>query len=72
MALALPKLLGSAFHGQRVRSTDTMAAKISLGEMGFRPPPGRRRYFRLCSGREVHGGKRGLTRGHSASETSQD
>ena len=48
--LALPNSsFGKAFHWHPVRKTYTMAASTFRGSMAFRPPPARRRYFRLLS-----------------------
>ena len=49
-----------------------MAAKIARGEIGLRPPPGRRWYLRLGPMRGLRRGKSGSTRDQSASESSQD
>jgi len=50
--LALPNSsFGKAFHWHPVRKTYTMAASTFRGTMAFRPPPARRRYFRLLSRR---------------------
>jgi hypothetical protein len=69
--LALPNTsLGSAFHWHPVRRTYTMAAKTLRGGMGFRPPPGRRRYFFLF--RRSRDGINGSIRSHSWSDTVQD
>jgi hypothetical protein len=48
--LALPNsAFGNAFHWHPVRKTYTMAESTFRGSMAFRPPPARRRYFRLLS-----------------------
>jgi len=50
--LALPNSdLGKAFHWHPVRKTYTMASSTLRGSMGFRPPPGRRKYLRFISRR---------------------
>ena len=69
--LALPYTsFGSAFHWHPVRRTYTMAAKTVRGAMGFRPPPGRRRYFFLF--RRSCIGINGPARSQSSSDTVQD
>jgi hypothetical protein len=69
--LALPNTSsGKAFHWHPVRRTYTMAAKTLRGAMGFRPPPGRRRYFRFFL--RLRLGIRGSTRFHSSSDTVHD
>ena len=68
--LALPNAaFGSAFHWQPVRKTNTIAAKTFRGDIGFRPPPGLRRYRRPRGRRRF--GIKGSTFAHNASETSQ-
>jgi len=48
--LALPNsAFDNAFHWHPVRKTYTMAESTFRGSMAFRPPPARRRYFRLLS-----------------------
>jgi hypothetical protein len=48
--LALPNSsFGRAFHWHPVRKTNTMAESTFRGSMAFRPPPARRKYFRLLS-----------------------
>ena len=69
--LALPNsLFGRAFHWHPVRSTKIIPANTLRGSRRFRPPPGRRRYFRfffrLCFG------IRGSTRLHNSSDTVHD
>lgn len=44
--LAAPYCLGRAFHWHPVRRTYTIPSKTLRGGIGFRPPPGRRLYFR--------------------------
>ena len=71
MELALPNsLFGRAFHWHPVRSTKIMPSNTLRGSIRFRPPPGRRKYFRfffrLCFG------IRGSTRLHNSSDTVHD
>jgi len=69
--LALPNsLLGKAFHWHPVRNMKTMPSKTLRGSMAFRPPPARRRYFRLLA--RFRCGISGSTRFHSSSETAHD
>ena len=69
--LALPNsLLGKAFHWHPVRNTKTIPSKTLRGFMGLRPPPARRRYFRL--GTRFRLGISGSTRFHSSSDTAQE
>lgn len=50
--LALPNSdFGKAFHWHPVRKTYTMPSSTLRGSMGFRPPPGRRKYLRFPSRR---------------------
>jgi hypothetical protein len=50
--LALPNSdLGKAFHWHPVRKIYTIASSTLRGSMGFRPPPGRRKYLRFISRR---------------------
>lgn len=50
--LALPNSdFGKAFHWHPVRKTYTMPSSTLRGSMGFRPPPGRRKYLRFISRR---------------------
>lgn len=50
--LALPNSdFGKAFHWHPVRKTYTMPSSTLRGSMGFRPPPGRRKYLRFLSRR---------------------
>lgn len=50
--LALPNsAFDKPFHWHPVRKTYTMASSTLRGSMGFRPPPGRRRYLRFISRR---------------------
>jgi len=71
MELALPNsLFGKAFHWHPVRSTKIMPSNTFRGSIRFRPPPGRRKYFRfffrLCFG------IRDSTRLHNSSDTVHD
>ena len=71
MELALPNsLFGSAFHWHPVRRTKIMPSNTLRGSMRFRPPPGRRRYFRFFS--RFRFGIRGSTRLHNSSDTVHD
>jgi hypothetical protein len=50
--LALPNSdFGKAFHWHPVRKTYTMPSSTLRGSMGFRPPPGRRKYLCFLSRR---------------------
>jgi len=69
--LALPNSFGgSAFHWHPVRNTKTMPSNTFLGSMGFRPPPGRRRYFRFLA--RFRFGISGSIRFHSSLDTVHD
>ena len=69
--LALPNsLLGNAFHWHPVRNTKTIPSNTLRGFMGLRPPPARRRYFRL--GARFRWGISGSTRFHISSDTAQE
>jgi len=68
--LALPYSLGRAFHWQPVRKTYTIPSKTVRGGMRFRPPPGRRLYFR--PGVRLGCGIRDSTRFHRTSDTVHD
>jgi len=69
--LALPNsLLGKAFHWHPVRNTKTIPSKALRGSMALRPPPARRRYFRLLA--RFRCGISGSTRFHSSAETAHD
>ena len=71
MELALPNsLFGKAFHWHPVRSTKIIASNTLRGSMRFRPPPGRRRYFRFFFRFRL--GIRGSTRLHNSLETVHD
>ena len=71
MELALPNsLLGKAFHWHPVRRTKIIPSNTLRGSMRFRPPPGRRRYFRFFC--RLRFGIRGSTRLHNSSETVHD
>jgi len=71
MELALPNsLFGKAFHWHPVRSTKIMPSNTLRGSIRFRPPPGRRRYFRFFF--RFRFGTRGSTRLHNSSDTVQD
>jgi hypothetical protein len=69
--LALPNSdRGKAFHWHPVRKTYTMASSTLRGSMGFRPPPGRRKYLRFLPRRgfEISG----LARSQNSSEIVHD
>jgi len=68
--LALPYSFGKAFHWHPVRNTYTIASNTRRGGIRFRPPPGRRLYFRPLS--RWCFGISGATRSHRASDTVQD
>ena len=69
--LALPNsLFGKAFHWHPVRSTKVIASNTFRGSIRFRPPPGRRRYFRFFFRFRV--GMRGSIRLHNSSDTVHD
>ncbi len=69
--LALPNsLFGKAFHWHPVRSTKIMPSNTLRGSIRFRPPPGRRRYFRFFFRFRI--GIRGSTRLHNSSDTVHD
>jgi hypothetical protein len=71
MELALPNsLFGKAFHWHPVRRTKIIPSNTLRGSMRFRPPPGRRRYFRFFSRFSL--GIRGSTRLHNSSDTVHD
>jgi hypothetical protein len=71
MELALPNSpLGKAFHWHPVRSTKIIPPNTFRASIRFRPPPGRRRYFRFFF--RFHFGMRGLTRLHNSSDTVHD
>ena len=69
--LALPNsLFGKAFHWHPVRSTKIIPSNTLRGSIRFRPPPGRRRYFRFFFRFRL--GIRGSTRLHNSSDTVHD
>ncbi len=71
MELALPNsLFGKAFHWHPVRSTKIIPSNTLRGSMRFRPPPGRRRYFRFFF--RFRFGIRDSTRLHNSSDTVHD
>jgi len=71
MELALPNsLFGKAFHWHPVRSTKIIASNTLRGSIRFRPPPGRRRYFRFFFRFRL--GIRGSTRLHNSSDMVHD
>ena len=71
MELALPNsLFGRAFHWHPVRSTKIIPSNTLRGSIRFRPPPGRRRYFRFFC--RFHLGIRGSTRFHNSLDTVHD
>jgi len=71
MELALPNsLFGKAFHWHPVRSTKIIAPNTLRGSMRFRPPPGRRKYFRFFF--RFRPGIRGSTRLHNSLDTVHD
>jgi len=71
MELGLPKIsLGRAFHWHPVRRTYMIASKTLRGAIGFRPPPGRRKYFFLFS--RFCFGINNSTRCQSSSDTVHD
>jgi hypothetical protein len=71
MELALPySLFGKAFHWHPVRSTKIIPSNTLRGSIRFRPPPGRRRYFRFFF--RFRFGIRGSTRIHNSSDTVHD
>jgi hypothetical protein len=71
MELALPNsLLGKAFHWHPVRSTKIIPSNTLRGSIRFRPPPGRRRYFRFFF--RFPFGIRGSTRLHNSLDTVHD
>ena len=71
MELALPNsLFGKAFHWHPVRSTKIIPSNTVRGSIRFRPPPGRRRYFRFFF--RFRFGIRGSTRLHNSSDTVHD
>jgi len=71
MELALPNsLFGRAFHWHPVRSTKIIPSNTLRGSIRFRPPPGRRRYFRFFG--RFHLGIRGSTRLHNSLDTVHD
>lgn len=70
MELALPnRSSGNAFHWHPVRNTYTIPSNILRESSGFRPPPGRRRYFRPFF--RLGLGINGAALSHSTSETVQ-
>jgi len=71
MELALPNSpLGKAFHWHPVRSTKIIPSNTLRASIRFRPPPGRRRYFRFFF--RFHVGMRSSTRLHNSSDTVHD
>ena len=71
MELALPNsLFGNAFHWHPVRSTKIIPSNTLRGSIRFRPPPGRRRYFRFFF--RFRFGIRDSTRLHNSSDTVHD
>jgi len=69
--LALPNSsFGKAFHWHPVRKTYTMAENTFRGSMAFRPPPARRRYFRLLS--RLGFGMSGSARSQNSSDIVHD
>ena len=71
MELALPNsLFGKAFHWHPVRSTKIIPSNTLRGSIRFRPPPGRRKYFRFFF--RFRFGIRGSTRLHNSSDTVHD
>ncbi len=71
MELALPNsLFGKAFHWHPVRNTKIMPSNTLRGSIRFRPPPGRRRYFRFFFLFRL--GIRGSIRLHNSSDTVHD
>jgi hypothetical protein len=71
MELALPNSpFGKAFHWHPVRSTKTIPSNTLRGSIRFRPPPGRRKYFRFFF--RFHFGIRGSIRLHNSSDTVHD
>jgi hypothetical protein len=71
MELALPNsLFGKAFHWHPVRSTKIIPSNTLRGSIRFRPPPGRRRYFRFFF--RFRFGIRGSIRLHNSSDTVHD
>lgn len=71
MELALPNsLFGKAFHWHPVRSTKIIPPNTLRGSIRFRPPPGRRRYFRFFF--RLRFGIRGSTRLHNSSDAVHD
>ena len=71
MELALPNsLFGKAFHWHPVRRTKIIPSNTLRGSIRFRPPPGRRRYFRFFC--RLRFGIRGSTRLHNSSDTVHD
>jgi len=71
MELALPySLFGKAFHWHPVRSIKIIPSNTLRGSMRFRPPPGRRKYFRFFFRFPL--GIRGSTRLHNVSDTVHD
>jgi len=71
MELALPySLFGKAFHWHPVRSTKIIPSNTLRGSMRFRPPPGRRKYFRFFF--RFPFGIRGSTRLHNSSDAVHD
>jgi hypothetical protein len=69
--LALPNsLFGKAFHWHPVRSTKIMPSNTLRGSIRFRPPPGRRKYFRFFF--RFCFGIRGSIRFHNSSDTVHD
>jgi hypothetical protein len=71
MELALPNsLFGKAFHWHPVRSTKIMPSNTLRGSIRFRPPPGRRKYFRFFF--RLCWGIRGSIRLHNSPDTVHD
>lgn len=69
--LALPNSdLGNAFHWHPVRKTYTMPSSTLRGSMGFRPPPGRRKYLRFVCRRGFE--RSGLAFSQKSSEIVHD
>jgi hypothetical protein len=62
--------LGKAFHWHPVRNTKTIPSKTLRGSIALRPPPARRRYFRLLA--RFRCGISGSTRFHNSAETAHD
>ena len=71
MELALPNsLFGKAFHWHPVRRTKIIPSNTLRGSIRFRPPPGRRIYFRFFL--RFRFGIRGSTRFHNSLDTVHD